>query len=36
MKNSLIKEVQHAMLGVLDQRQQEFLKAAMLISNVMK
>ena len=30
MKNSLIKEVQHAMLGVLDQRQQEFLKAAML------
>ena len=30
MKSSLIKEVQHAMLGVLDQRQQEFLKTAML------
>lgn len=30
MKSSLIKEVQHAMLGVLDQRQQEMLKAAML------
>lgn len=30
MKSSLIKEVQHAMLGVLDQRQQEFLKTALL------
>ena len=30
MNNKLIKEIQHAMLGVLDQRQQEMLKAVML------
>lgn len=30
MNNSLIKEIQHGMTGVLDQRQQEILKAVML------
>ena len=30
MKEQLIREVQHAMLGVLDQRQQEMLKSVLL------
>lgn len=30
MNNKLIKEIQHGMVGVLDQRQQEMLKAVML------
>ena len=30
MKEKLVREVQHGMLGVLDQRQQEMLKSVLL------